>query len=168
MKTQSIALTIFSGLIAFGLLLFFIQILTRKLRGISESETGLKLSFTVHIGGMLISCGLLFAKAIPLIPEAFEIQWAMYKESYVLEALQLVAAIIGFCFLWLGIIYFIVNAMAAIILGKRDEVIEMERDNVSYFLSRALVLMTLAMIGASVLESFLRLFMPVLDVPFYH
>ena len=168
MTTQSIILTICAGFVAFGLLLFLAQFLSRKLRVNSETETGIKPSFAINVGSIIIFGCILFAKALPMIPEGFGVQWRQYSESFVLDAFQFTATIIGFTFLWIVVQYYISNTLLPILLGKRDEVIEMERDNFSFFLIKAFLLIGLSMMFSNALEDFLRLFMPVLDIPFYH
>lgn len=168
MKTQSIALTIASGVVAFGFLIFLIKILSRKFRLHSETDSGTKLSYGIHISGILIGGALICAKALPLIPEGFEIQWNQHNESFILDAFQFVATILGFSLVWIAVAYFIVQAFTSILFGPRQEAIEMERDNFSFFASKAVAFIGLSIIAGSVIESFLRLFMPVPDVPFYH
>ncbi|RZJ68707.1 MAG: hypothetical protein EOO50_00575 [Flavobacterium sp.] len=168
MKTQSIALTIVSGLIVFGFLFFLIKIFSRKFKTITETESETKISYSLYTFGILIGGCILFSKAIPLIPQGFEIQWNQHQESFVLEALEFVATVIGFSFLWLGVIHFSVDALTFVIMGKRDEKIEMERNNFSFFLTKSIAFVGLSILASSIIENFLRLFMPTLDMPFYN
>lgn len=168
MKTQSILLTTATSLVVFGLLLLLIRFLGRKLRPVSENQEGLKTSYAIYSGSLLISGAILFLRALPLIPEGFEIQWNIYSESYVIEALQFVATLTGFTFLWLLCVVFISRFLTPVILGDRTDTIEMERDNAPYFIVNGLSVIGLSLIAASVIEIFLRIFMPVMDTPYYH
>jgi len=168
MKTQSIIITILTGIISFGLLIFLARMLTRRLNLVRETETGLKLSYPIHVGSIVVSGCLLLAISIPLVSQGFDIMWNLYDRSYVFEFVQFAATILGFSFLWLTILYYLNRALMSVALGKRDDAIEMERDNFALFLCWALSLIGLAILGCEMLKPFLMMFIPEIEVPFYH
>ncbi|UMY64358.1 MULTISPECIES: hypothetical protein [unclassified Flavobacterium] len=167
MKTQSIIVTLITAIVSFILLLYLIQLLSRKYRDLLETEEGTRPAFTAHFTGLLVSGALLLAKVLPLVPEGFGVLWSQYNRSFVFETMQLIATLTGFTFFWIITLYFLNTALLGIILGKRNERIEMERNNTSFFWIKGTCLFGFSLVAASVLEPFLRQFLPELDVPLY-
>ncbi|RYE53699.1 MAG: hypothetical protein EOP48_13845 [Sphingobacteriales bacterium] len=168
MKTQSILLTIFTGFIGFGLVIFLIRLISAKVRPVMQDEKGVRLSYGIHAAGFLVSGCLLMANAIPVISQGFEIMWTTYDRSFVLEAIEFIATIVGFSLAALVVFYYTNVGLASLLFGNANIAIEVERDNYPFFIYLSAALVGLTILGVEVMGPFLQIFVPHLDVPFYH
>lgn len=159
-------LTLFvTGLISIALLLFAMQIKFTKLS--KNNENGkLKTSFSIWAGAIFLSSSLVISKMLTTLNDALNI----YKsfDSPIISALKTSSIFVGLSAIWMVVLIFIINILSYLILEDRKEKQEMENDNYSYFILKSLMLIgsTLALLQA--FESLLKIFLPIIQTPFYH
>jgi hypothetical protein len=160
------ALTLFvTGLISIALLLFAMQIKFKKLS--KNNEDGkLKTSFSIWAGTIFLSSSLMLSKMLTILNDALNI----YKsfDSPIISALKTSSIYVGLSAIWIVILVFIINILSNLIFEDRKEKQEMENDNYAYFILKSLMLVgsTLALLPA--FESLLKIFLPIIQTPFYH
>jgi hypothetical protein len=160
------ALTLFvTGLISIALLLFAMQIKFKKLS--KNNEDGkLKTSFSIWAGTIFLSSSLMLSKMLTILNDALNI----YKsfDSPIISALKTSSIYVGLSAIWIVILVFIINILSNLIFEDRMEKQEMENDNYAYFILNSLMLVgsTLALLPA--FESLLKIFLPIIQTPFYH
>jgi hypothetical protein len=159
-------LTLFvSGLLSIALLLFAMQIKFKKLS--KNNEDGkLKISFSIWAGAIFLSSSLMLSKMLTTLNDALNI----YKsfDSPIISALKSSSIYVGLSAIWIVVLVFIINILSNLIFEDRKEKQEMENDNYAYFILKSLMLIgsTLALLPA--FESLLKIFLPIIQTPFYH
>jgi hypothetical protein len=159
-------LTLFiTGLLSIALLLFAMRIKFTKTS--KNNEDGkLKKSFSIWAGAIFLSTSLILSKMIATLNDAINI----YKsfESPIISVLKTSSIFMGFSAIWIVILIFIINILLNLIFEDRKEKQEMENDSYSYFILKSLMLLgtTLALLPA--FESLLKIFLPIIQTPFYH
>lgn len=169
MNTQSLIITGITGIVNLSVAILLIQLFTKKIKSKTEDETGFKLSYPIWIGLMLIAFGLLLQTALRLLSDSLDIiLGADMKEETTGLIIQKVAVFSGFVFVWFVVAFALTRILSVILLGKRSLSIEIERNNIGYVIINGVFLIIMILSLSSVFESFLRLFMPVVETPFYH
>ena len=159
-------LTLFvTGLISIALLLFAMQIKFTKLS--KNNEDGkLKISFSIWAGAIFLSSSLMLSKMLTTLNDALNI----YKSfnSPIISALKTSSIYVGLSAIWIIVLIFIINILSNLIFEDRKQKQEMENDNYAYFILKSLMLIgsTLALLPA--FESLLKIFLPIIQTPFYH
>jgi hypothetical protein len=159
-------LTLFiTGLISIALLLFAMQIKFTKTS--KNNEDGkLKTSFSIWAGAIFLSSSLMLSKMLSMLNDALNI----YKsfDSPIISALKTSSIYVGLSAIWIVVLIFIINILSNLIFEDRKEKQEMENDNYAYFILKSLMLIgsTLALLSA--FESLLKIFLPIIQTPFYH
>ncbi len=159
-------LTLFiTGLISIALLLLALQI---KFSKISQNgdDGKLKSSFSIWVGAIFIASSLMISKMLTNLNDALNI----YKsfDSSIISTLKTSSIFLGLSAIWMVILIFIIKILSTLIFEDRKEKQEMENDNYSYFILKSLLLVgsTFALIPA--FENLLKLFLPIIQTPFYH
>lgn len=159
-------LTLFvTGLISIALLLFAMQIKFTKLS--KNNEDGkLKISFSIWAGAIFLSSSLMLSKMLTTLNDALNI----YKSfnSPIISALKTSSIYVGLSAIWIIVLIFIINILSNLIFEDRKQKQEMENDNYAYFILKSLMLIgsTLSLLPA--FESLLKIFLPIIQTPFYH
>jgi hypothetical protein len=141
------------------------QIKFKKLS--KNNEDGkLKTSFSIWAGTIFLSSSLMLSKMLTTLNDALNI----YKsfDSPIISALKTSSIYVGLSAIWIVILVFIINILSNLIFEDRKEKQEMENDNYAYFILKSLMLVgsTLALLPA--FESLLKIFLPIIQTPFYH
>ena len=126
-------------------------------------------SFTIWFASFLISFILFLKIALQAIENSIEIIiYSKTIENTFLEVMQKISINIGFTFLATFLVYFIINAIIKLFLGDRKNYIEMENNNITYFVIKGLIFILFTFAILPFFEHFLQWFAPVVDTPFYH
>jgi hypothetical protein len=108
----------------------------------------------------------MLSKMLTILNDALNI----YKsfDSPIISALKTSSIYVGLSAIWIVILVFIINILSNLIFEDRMEKQEMENDNYAYFILNSLMLVgsTLALLPA--FESLLKIFLPIIQTPFYH
>lgn len=162
--TQVIALFL-TGLVSIGLLLVLLQLRFKKVSKINE-DGKLKSSFSLWIGAIFLSTCIILSKALTTLNEGLNI----YKsfDSPILNLFKIVSIFIGLSFLWIFIISITINLLSNLIFEDRKEKQELEIDNYNYFILKSLLLLGSTIALLQVFENLLKIFLPVIQTPFYH
>ncbi|KFF04212.1 hypothetical protein B0A68_14160 [Flavobacterium reichenbachii] len=150
-------------------MLLAIQFLAKKLNIKSEFEKPLKISYSIWYISILI-CFFLFLKvASELIENSIEIIiYSKTIENTFITVMQKVIIFTGFTFFFTFTSYFLVDKILQFTFGKRSDDIEIEKENIGYFLIKAILLISFALSLITIFEHFLKWFMPTVETPFYH
>lgn len=162
-------ITALTGITAIAVAVLLLQLLTRKLKVAPDEDNRYNRSYSIWVCSLLLSLVLLFNTAVKLLSNAFEVILAdkSIKEP-LFPIVEKISVFIGFSFLWFVALLVIANLLSRMVFGKRNDRIEIERDNYIYFIIKGMLLFLLVFTMTSVFENFLRLFMPVMETPFYH
>lgn len=166
MNTPNLIITAIVGIIIFTLFVLAIQFISRKIS--YEEEGKLKTAFAIWIGFLIASFALLINSVLKAISGAIEVILGQPKTDNTLLIIQKVALFIGFSFIWFAITYFITQFTTSILLGKRTNSIEIDRNNYNYFFIKGIILLSITYAFLSSFENFLRMFSPIVETPFYH
>ena len=74
----------------------------------------------------------------------------------------------GFTFIFTLLSYYVVHVLMVFAIGKRDESIEIEKENHGYFIIKGVLLVLLTFSLITVFQHFLGWFTLKIDTPFYH
>lgn len=85
-----------------------------------------------------------------------------------LTSMQKITIFIGFTFFFTFISYFIAEKILQLSFGKRLDSIEIEKENIGYYLLKGFLLILFTFSLITIFEHFLKWFIPTVDTPFYH
>lgn len=162
--SQTITLLI-TGLISIALTLFALQIKFKKIY--KNNEDGkLKISFSIWVGSIFLASTILLSQMLKTLNDALDI----YKnfDSPIISSLKTTSIYLGLSLLWMLVLFVLNNFLTNLIFDNRNEKQEMENDNFTYFILKSLILIgsTFAILPA--FESLLKIFLPIIQTPFYH
>jgi|GEM_PF-1357536 len=169
MDKQSLFFTCIVAIISTILMLLSIQILSKKLNIKTEFEQRIRISYSIWFNSILI-CYFLFLKtALELIENAIEIIiYSKTIENTFIVAIQKIIIFTGFTFFFTFSSYFLIDKLLQLSFGKRLDSIEIEKENIGYFLLKGILLILFTFSLITIFEHFLKWFMPIVDTPFYH
>ena len=165
--SKTIALTI-AGLVAIAIVLLIIQLLLKKLKPKSEIDGRLKLSYGIWFVTLFIAASIVNSKTISVLSEAIDNIYKMNIPNMLGESAKATSLFIGLGVVWFVVWFYIANLLAVIIVGKRIDSNEMESDNRSYFLIKGFLVIGFMLCLLPIFETLLRVFMPSIEIPFYH
>jgi hypothetical protein len=168
MNTSKTFILTIAVLIALAILIMILQLLFRKVKNKNSEEGKLKLSYGVWFATLFLSGSLIMAKVISIFSETIDNIYKISTANNLLESFKMGSLFIGLGIVWLLLWYFIVNILSILVVGKRNEVKEIETDNFSYFIVRGILLIGFTVCLLPVFENILRAFMPNVQIPFYH
>lgn len=166
MNTPNLIITAITGILSVALFVLLIQFFSRKIN--HEQEGKLKAAYGIWTGFLTIGFGILLASSLKSISNALAILLNEAKTESTLPIIRNAALFTGFTFLWFTGLYFLTRLMAVMLLGKRTDSIEIDRNNYNYFLIKGIIFLAFVFSLLSVFENFLLLFSPVVKTPFYH
>lgn len=165
MNTSNLIITTIVGIVTIALFVLVIQLISKKIN--YEGEGKLKMAFAVWVGFLTFSFALLLSNCLMATSNAIEVILGQPKSENTLQIIEKIALFVGFTFMWFFIVYFIIQFITAILLGKRNDNIEIDRNNYGYYIIKGIFFLTLTFSLLSVFENFLRLFSPIVNTPFY-
>ena len=154
-------------LIMLSMLLLVAQFILRKLKNAKET-TGADLSSGVWLMGLLLPGVLLISRTIAVFAEAIDIHYKTDSTHALLNNFKTGSLLTGLTLVWLMVWYYVSNTLSMIITGKRNVNREAETGNYVYFLIRAAVLTGFIFCLLPVFEAILNVFIPHIEMPFYH
>lgn len=169
MNKQSIFFTCVVAIFATVLMLMAIQFLSKKLNIKQEKEEKTSVSYAVWLTSIMVSFFIFLKVALDLIENSIEV--IIYSKSIddtFITVIQKIATFTGFTFIFTFLSYYIVHNLLKILTGSRLDAIEMEKENLSYFLIKGITLILFVYSIVDISEHFLRWFMPTIETPFYH
>jgi hypothetical protein len=169
MDKQSLFFTCIVALISTLFMIMSIQILSKKLNLSSQTNEKITISYAIWNISILVTYFLFLKISLELIENSIEIIiYSKTIENTFLVAMQKITIFIGFTFLCTFASYFIINKTLQLSLGKKIDSIEIEKENIGYFLIKGILQILLAFSLLTIFEHFLKWFMPVVETPFYH
>ncbi len=166
MNTTNLIVTAIVGIITIALFILAFQFFSKQIN--YEEEGKLKSAFAFWISFSTTSFALLLSSSLKAVSNGIEVIQSTVKTESMLPIIEKIALFTGFTFLWFSVTYVIALFITAILLGKRTASIEIERNNYNYFIINGVILLAFTLAFLSVFESFLRMFSPIVETPFYH
>jgi len=158
-------------------MLALIELLFRRFRVIKDEELKESPSYGIWFVGTTISASLIFWQVFSILNEAVD---TIYKQPNILlnsykfnwtpflSSLKTFTIFLGIGILWFILWYVISYLCTIMILKKRNDIEEMAANNLTYFLVRTSLHITFTISFITLLQPLLRLFLPVIPIPFYH
>lgn len=169
MDQQSLFFTSIVAIVATALMLMLIQFLAKKQNIKSEREQKNSISYSIWITSILIAFFMLLKVALGFIENSIEVLiYSKTIDNVFIAVMQKIVISSGFTFLITFLAYYTVNTILVITSGKRNDSIEMERENIGYFIIKGLILILLVFSLITIFEHFLGWFAVKVDTPFYH
>jgi len=169
MDKQSLFFTCVVAIVSTILMLLSIQFLSNKLNLKNESEQRIKISYAIWYISIFISYFLFLKVALELIENSIEIIiYSKTIENTFMVAMQKIVIFTGFTFFFTFSSYFIIDKLLEFSFGKRLDNIEIDKENIGYYLIKGILLILFTFSLITIFEHFLKWFMPTIDTPFYH
>jgi len=168
MNIQSSITVIISGIVAFALALFIIQFLAKEVRKKAIVENALKPSFGIWFGSLLLSITLLLSKAMSVLKDATDVLVTFPKEGMYFEIFKSGSIFIGLAFLWFLVSFYIIKIFCRLIFSNSIDEVEMEQDNISYFIIKGIMIIVFVLCLLPAFESLSRSFIVTVSTPIYH
>lgn len=169
MDKQSLFFTSLVAIVATGLFLMGIQFLARKLNIKSEKEQKITISYSIWTTSIVIAFFMFLKVALGLVENSIElIIYSKTIDNAFIAVMQKIAVFSGFTFLFTFLAYYVVHVLLTFTIGKRNDGIEMEKENIGYFIIKGALLILLVFSLITIFEHFLGWFVIKVDTPFYH
>lgn len=168
MNTSKTAILTIAVLISLAILILILQLFSRRPKSKNSEDGKLKLSYGLWFATLFLSGSLIMAKVIAVFSETIANVYKINPSNRIFESFKMGSLFIGLGIAWLLLWYFIVNILSIIVMGKRNEMKEIETDNYAYFLVRGVLLIGFTICLLPVFEIIIRAFMPSVQIPFYH
>lgn len=168
MKIESSIIVIISGIFAFALALLLIQYFVKELRKKASTSETLNISFGLWFGSLLLSIILLLSKALSVMNDAINVLISFPKDGLYIEIIKSGSIFIGLAFLWFIISFYINKIFSRLIFSLSSDDVEMEQNNISYFLIKGIMIIVFILILLPTFETLLRGFILSVDTPIYH
>lgn len=169
MDKQSLFFTCIVAIVSTYLMLLAIQFLSKRLNIKTELGESIKISYSIWYISILITYSLFLKSALELIENSIEIIiYSKTIENTFIATIQKIIIFTGFTFFFTFLSYFITDKVLQLSFGKRLDSIEIEKENIGYFLIKGILLISFAFSLVTIFEHFLKWFMPTIDTPFYH
>lgn len=169
MDKQSLFFTSIVGIVAIVLMIIAIQFLAKRLKIQIDTEQKINTSYSIWFGSFLLSFILFLKVAVELVENSIELIIADKSiNNTFIAVMEKIVIFTGFSFVFTFLAYYIVHIIIKFSIGDRADNIEIEKDNMGYFIIKGLVLLTLVFSLISIFEHFLRWFVPSVETPFYH
>ncbi|HSC54177.1 MAG TPA: hypothetical protein VLC98_11165 [Phnomibacter sp.] len=165
--SKTVTLTIIC-IISFITILLVIQLLLRKLKLKSEKEGPLNFSYAVWFVTLFIAATIAMVRTIAILNEAIDNLYKNISTNIIVEVVKTSSLFLGLTALWFIVWYYVSNFLSVTILGTRKDQNEIEANNVSYFLIKGVLIIGFILCLLPVFEIILRIFMPNVQMPFYH
>ncbi|AWG22240.1 hypothetical protein FFWV33_12290 [Flavobacterium faecale] len=167
MDQQSIFFTVLVAIVSFPLMLLAIKFQSKKIN--IKVEEKISTSFTIWFSSFFISFTLFLKIALQEIENTIEIIiYSRTISNTFFEVMQKISINIGFTFLATFFVYYIINTVTKLFLGDRKNHIEMDNNNITYFVIKGLVFVLFTFAILPFFEHFLQWFAPIVNTPFYH
>lgn len=169
MDKQSLFFTSIVAIIATALMLMLIQFVAKKQNIKSEKDQKNSISYTVWLSSIMIAFFIFLKVALSLIENSIElIIYSKSIENTFISVMQKIAIFSGFTFLFTFLTYYVVHILLIFIIGKRNDGIEMGKENTGYFIIKGIILILFVFSLTTIFEHFLGWFVIKIDTPFYH
>lgn len=169
MNKQSLFFTALVAIIAFIIMLLAIQYLTKKMNIKNDSTEKLNISFSIWVTSLLISFFIFLKLALEQVENSIEIIIKIENiENTFFAVMEKIAILIGFTFLFTFLSLYLIDKSLKFILGNRINHIEIEKENIGYFIVKGTCLILFTYSVSFLFEHFLKWYMPIVETPFYY
>jgi hypothetical protein len=169
MDKQSLFFTALVSVVSTALMLMALQFLAKKLKIKPENEQKTNISYSIWAASIMIVFFMFLKIALELIENSIElIIHSKTIDNTFLAVMEKIAIFTGFTFLFTFLAYYITYNISKLLMGNRVDSIEIEKDNIGYFIFNGLLLILLVFSLTIIFQHFLGWFMPVVETPFYH
>ena len=167
MNTKLIILVI-AALTVLALMIFIIKFLIGRIKSNISADGKFNVSFGILFTTLFLTAAIIASKSIILFAEAIDNITKISPEKLIGESTKTGLLFIGLTVFWFVFSYSIIKILSIYVTGKRNDEKEFISDNFSYFLVRGAMLIGFNLCLLSVFELIIRIFMPSIQMPFYH
>lgn len=168
MDKQSLFFTVLVGVISLILALGLLQFLTKKTfkSGLFERTSW---SLLLWQFSWLIPFFIFLKPALVATENTIEVViYSVTIQNTFFYSVSKILLYIGFTFLFTFLINKVVSIIDKFFFTRNNQIIEIENNNIVYFLFKLLLVIGLAFSFITVFEHFLNWFIPSIETPFYH
>lgn len=169
MDQQSLFFTSIVAICATTLMLIFILYFAKRKNIKIDTNQKVNISYAVWIISIMIAFFLYLKPALELVENSIEtIIYSTTIDNTFIAVLQKIMIFTGFTYIFTFLSYFVTDNIAKLLMGNRLETLEMEKENIGFFLIKGILLIGLVFTLTPIFQHFLNWFMPVVNTPFYH
>lgn len=155
------------AIIAFAISLSITQLFLRKQKSKSEKDGKICLAYGILFSCWIISFSILNLKMLSVLSEFADSIYKANTSNPFNEIVKTGVLFIGLTNSWLILWYYTTKALSVVFTGIRNETNEVENNNYVYFILKGIVFIGLIYSLMPIFESFLRIFYPAIEIPFY-
>lgn len=168
MNKQSLFFTFLVAIITILIAMNLISILAKK-RNINISNNSLNTSSTLWYLSILLPFFMLLKVSLEMIENSIEVLiYSATVENTFLAVMEKILIYTGLSFVFVAIVFLLIEKLLFFSFGKRQDSIEINNNNFSYFILKLSLSTLLVYSLLSVYDHFLRWFLPSIETPFYH
>lgn len=167
MNSLKIISIISLAIIAFSVLLIIIYLLLKPFKVIKDEEDNLKISYGVWFSSLFIAGSAIIYFMIKSAFEAIDIIERISPKDKIIQMIKVGSGMILVSFGWFVLWCYIVKSLSKWFY-KISETKQMDSDNISFFCIKSFMLLGFIFSLLPIFEIILELFIPEIEIPFYH
>lgn len=169
MNKQSIFFTILTAFLSIAILILALQFITKKLNIISTKDNNCNVAYSIWLSSIVISFVLYLKIALNQIENSIEIfVQSNFEGNSLLAIMEKISIYVGFTFIFTLSSYFLINIIMKFFMGVSEVKVEIEKNNMGYFIIKGAVLLSFVFSLLNIFEHFINWFAPYVETPFYH
>lgn len=165
-NTKLLTLSIIS-ILSIAISLTVTQVFLRKQKIKSEQNNKINTSYALSFATWVIAFSLLNIKSISILSDYIDIINKINTENALMQISKTAVVFLGLTNVWLIILYYFNKIFTIIFIGKRNEIFEIQNNNLGYFILKGILFLSFIFSLIPVFEILLRTFSPN-ETPFYH
>lgn len=168
MNTTKLITLALIAIISLAISLLTTQFVFKKIKATSESQEKFNLAFGVFFTSWVISFSMLNQKIVVILNEFIDLVYKTASTGQLITIVKSSILFIGLSNCWLLVCYFLTRVVSDLIAGKRTLINEIESNHYVYFLMYGFVFVSFVFSSIPIFEIILRIFLPNIEIPFYH
>lgn len=164
--TKIISLTIV-GIVYTSISITITQFFLRKEKVKSGIDENQNISFVILFATWILGFSILNIKSINILSEFLDLIEINGFDSNFYLFVRTTSLFLGLSLVWFSIASFVTNLFLSLVISKRKLLLEMESNNIAYFLLKSVVFFGFLLILLVPYELLLRVFLPIIEMPFY-
>lgn len=168
MNTTKVITLALIAIISLAISLLTTQVVFKKIKATSESQEKFNLAFGVFFTSWVISFSILNQKIVVILNEFIDLVYKTSSTGQLITIVKSSILFIGLSNFWMIVSFMLTRAISILFAGKRSLINEIENNHYVYFFMYGFVYVSFVYCSIPVFEIILRIFLPNIEMPFYH
>ncbi|MXV50340.1 hypothetical protein GS399_05095 [Pedobacter sp. HMF7647] len=162
--TMSLAISVFL-IVLVGLIW---GLLWKRFKSKNAADGNLNPAYVTWFSGLFVAGLIVLSDVMKAVQEASDNLLKLDADGLKMNTAKTILVIEAVALCWFIVLYLVVESVFRLLFRKVDEHVQMQEEMVSYFLFKGFFVVGVVYSFSVVLQTVLRLFIPSVDLPFFH